>query len=233
MSDFKNQLLGGALQKASFEVYDKPDGSREKGYDIEFFLNPKSITIEKSMILEEPETQGNTTEVRWTGTNPVVMKLGELWFDTYESRKSVRSTYIDKLEKLLDYNTKQHHPPVVRLIWGDFTQNSDFADEYQFYLEKLTVDYTMFLPGGMPVRAKVQVGLKQVLPVKKKSSKHGKKSPDHAKVYTVKRGDTLQAIAFAEYDDARQWRRIAETNDLDDPMALRPGSKLLVPPILK
>ena len=28
------------------------------------------------------------------------MKLGELWFDTYESRKSVRTEYIDKLERL-------------------------------------------------------------------------------------------------------------------------------------
>jgi hypothetical protein len=228
MSDFKNKLLGGALEKAKFEVYDAPNGSHTS--DIEFYLNPKSITVEKSMMLEEPETQGNATEVRWTVTNPVVMKLGELWFDTYESRESVRSKYIDQLEKLLDYDKKQHHPPVVRLVWGKFTQDSAFASLYQFYVEKLTVDYTMFLPGGAPVRAKVQVGLKQTIPIENQAAKQ---SPDHAKVYTVKRGDTLQAIAFAEYDDARQWRRIAETNDLDDPMSLRPGSKLLVPPILK
>jgi hypothetical protein len=228
MSDFKDKLLGGALEKAKFEVYDKPNGSHTS--DIEFYLNPKSITVEKSMMLEEPETQGNATEVRWTVTNPVVMKLGELWFDTYESRESVRSKYIDQLEKLLDYDKKQHHPPVVRLVWGKFTQDSAFASVYQFYVEKLTVDYTMFLPGGSPVRAKVQVALTQTIPI---TNQDAKQSPDHAKVYTVKRGDTLQAIAFAEYDDARQWRRIAETNDLDDPMSLRPGSKLLVPPILK
>jgi nucleoid-associated protein YgaU len=49
----------------------------------------------------------------------------------------------------------------------------------------------------------------------------------------MKRGDTLQAIAHAEYDDPREWRRIADTNGIDDPMSLRPGNKLLVPPILK
>jgi len=233
MSDFEKKLLGGALQKAMFEAYDKPGGAKAPDYDLTFFLNPKSISIEKSMILEEPKTQGNTTEIKWTGTNPIVMKLGELWFDTYESRKSVRTEYIDKLESLVDYNAKMHHPPVVRLIWGDFTQKTTKAPEYQFYVEKLAVDYSMFLPGGMPVRAKVQVTLRQVLLIKQKSATDAKKSPDHAKVYTVKRGDTLQAIAFAEYDDPRQWRRIAETNDLDDPMSLRPGAKLLVPPILK
>lgn len=228
MSGFEQQLLGGKLEKAKFEVYDKPNGSKKS--DIEFYLNPKSITIEKSMILEEPATQGNTTAVKWTGTNPVVLKLGELWFDTYEARTSVRKQYIDKLEKLLDYDKAQHHPPVVRLVWGKFTQDTEFASKYQFYVEKLTVDYTMFLPGGAPVRAKVQVGLKQSIPIE---SQESKQSPDHAKVYTVKRGDTLQAIAFAEYHDAREWRRIAESNDLDDPLSLRPGSKLLVPPILK
>ena len=231
--EFPDTLFGGALAKAKFEVYDKPGGSRRSSKDIEFFLNPKSISIEKSIILEEPKTEGNTTEVRWTGTNPVVLKIGELWFDTYEERANVRSKYVDKLERLLDYDPDQHHPPCMHLVWGDFTQGTSFADEYLFYLEKLTVDYTMFLPGGMPVRAKAQVSLKQVLPVEKKSSKAKKASPDHAKVYTVKRGDTLQGIAFAEYDDPTQWRRIADSNDIDDPLGLRPGRKLLVPPILK
>ena len=60
-----------------------------------------------------------------------------------------------------------------------------------------------------------------------------KQSPDHAKLYTVRRGDTLQGIAMAEYDDPREWRRIADTNGITNPMSLPPGTKLLVPPILK
>jgi len=49
----------------------------------------------------------------------------------------------------------------------------------------------------------------------------------------VQRGDTLQNIAWKEYDDPAEWRRIADFNAVDDPMALEPGTKLLVPPILK
>jgi len=60
-----------------------------------------------------------------------------------------------------------------------------------------------------------------------------KQSPDHAKVYTVQRGDTLQAIAYREYDNPSEWRRIAEANAVDDPLALEPGTRLLVPPILR
>ena len=49
---------------------------------------------------------------------------------------------------------------------------------------------------------------------------------------TVRRGDTLAAIAHVEYNDPGEWRRIANANDIDDPMSLKPGMKLLVPPIL-
>jgi nucleoid-associated protein YgaU len=48
----------------------------------------------------------------------------------------------------------------------------------------------------------------------------------------VGRGDTLQSIAFKEYDDAGEWRRIAEANGIDDPLELAPGKRLLIPPIL-
>lgn len=229
---FGDKIFGGTLQKACFEVLEEP-GGRVKPTTIDFYLNPKSIQIIKSVTLEEPKTEGNNTEVRWTVTNPIQLKLGEMWFDTYDSRESVRKKFIDKLETLLDYDEKTHHPPCIRLVWGDFTQETDKSEEYQFYVEKLTVDYQMFLPSGKPVRAKVQMELKQILELKAKAAAAAKQSPDHAKLYTVKRGDTLQGIAHEEYHDPREWRRIADTNELDDPMGITPGMKLLVPPILK
>jgi hypothetical protein len=232
-SDYNSQIFRGQLQKAMLLGYDKPGGSELGIYKLEFFLNPSQIIVEKSVTLEEEQGQGSTKETRWTMTNPISLKLGEIWFDTYESRTSVREKYIDKLEKLLDYNRDTHHIPCVRFIWGKFTQGSVKDLQYLFYVEKLTATYTMFLPDGTPVRAKVTLDLKQALPIEEQLSENPKQSPDHAKLYTVKRGDTLQAIAHAEYDDPREWRRIADTNGIDDPMSLRPGNKLLVPPILK
>ncbi|MGM0576311.1 MAG: LysM peptidoglycan-binding domain-containing protein [Myxococcota bacterium] len=231
--DYNSQLFRGQLQKACLVAYDKPGGSELSGYNIEFFLNPSTISITKSVKLEQTQTEQNAQETRWTMTNPIELDIGELWFDTYESRESVRSKYIDKLEKLLDYYEASHHIPCVRLVWGQFTQGSEKDSQYLFYVEKLKVDYSMFLPDGTPVRAKAKLTLKQALPIEQQMSENPKQSPDHAKLYTVKRGDTLQGIAYAEYDDPHEWRRIAETNDIDDPMSLRPGSKLLVPPIIK
>ena len=47
------------------------------------------------------------------------------------------------------------------------------------------------------------------------------------------RGQTLADVAFAEYHDAREWRRITDANGIDDPLSVMPGTRLLVPPILK
>jgi nucleoid-associated protein YgaU len=43
-------------------------------------------------------------------------------------------------------------------------------------------------------------------------------------------GDTLASVAYAEYGDPNGWRRLAEANDIDDPLRLRDGVVLHVPP---
>ena len=54
-------------------------------------------------------------------------------------------------------------------------------------------------------------------------------SSDVAKVWVVKQGQTLAMIAAREYGDAREWHAIAEANHIDDPLALRPGTQLVLP----
>jgi nucleoid-associated protein YgaU len=43
-------------------------------------------------------------------------------------------------------------------------------------------------------------------------------------------GDSLASIAYAEYGDAGSWRRLAEANDIDDPLRVRDGAVLHIPP---
>ncbi len=38
------------------------------------------------------------------------------------------------------------------------------------------------------------------------------------KVWTVRIGDNLPAIAARTYDDPRQWRLIADANNIDNPL---------------
>jgi len=47
--------------------------------------------------------------------------------------------------------------------------------------------------------------------------------------YTVRRGDSLQAIARRELGDAERWREIARENDLKPPYTIKPGQVLELP----
>lgn len=232
--NMESSMFGGQLSKAELVVY-KDVGLTQEIKKIPFFINPHTIQVSKEAKLESEEVPGGTESKKFNLTYPLCLKLGEMWFDTYDDKPkvSVREKYINDLESLLDYIPETHYLPIVVFNWGKFSSTARNPQYYKFFCNKVTVDYTLFLPDATPVRAKVDLTLEQVFPQKDENAVRPKESPDHAKLYTVKKGDTLQGIAMKEYDDAREWRRIAKTNNLNDPMELRPGMKLLVPPILK
>jgi nucleoid-associated protein YgaU len=47
--------------------------------------------------------------------------------------------------------------------------------------------------------------------------------------HVVVAGDTFPSIAYKAYGNANLWREIATANEADDPMRLRPGTRLLIP----
>lgn len=227
------QVSIGTLSKAKFSVFGKFSTGGElqdpkPEMDVEFQFNPATLTTKQENKFKQQGTNQTTPKVEYESTGPVCLSVPDIWFDTYEERVSVRDKYIDRLETLMIYIKDTHVLPVVWFNWGEFTQKSKHSSDYVFYVKSLSVEYTLFLPDGTPVRAKVGVGLEQI-PWQQKD----KQSPDHAKTYLVRQGDTLQAIAQREYENPGEWRRIAKLNNILDPLELRPGTKLLVPPILK
>jgi len=233
MDKVKRQLSIGELSKASFVAYGKFSASGQvedrlaEENDVHFQFNPATITTKRENSFKVAENNQAPTTTTFKNSGPVCLTIPDMWFDTYETRTSVRTEHIDKLEALMLYIPDVHVPPVVVFNWGKFS-GGKINPDYVFFLKSLSVEYTLFLNDGMPVRAKVSVSLEQV-----SWSKKDKESPDHAKTYLVRQGDTLQAIAQREYDNPGEWRRIAKLNNILDPLELRPGTKLLVPPILK
>jgi nucleoid-associated protein YgaU len=45
----------------------------------------------------------------------------------------------------------------------------------------------------------------------------------------VVEGDNLQSIATAGYGSPGRWRALAEANDIDDPLRVRPGEVVYLP----
>ncbi|HUJ29205.1 MAG TPA: LysM peptidoglycan-binding domain-containing protein, partial [Myxococcales bacterium] len=85
---------------------------------------------------------------------------------------------------------------------------------------------------GKPCRATANLSIKESKTAAEQTTADPNNSPDHTKRRTLKQGETLALIAHEEYDDAAEWRRIADANGIMDPKDVKPGTVLTLPPIL-
>lgn len=145
----------------------------------------------------------------------------EALVDCSDDMTNVKKKYVDPLRKLLAISGPIHAPPVVKFVWNDF--------EFTGVIESLTTTYTLFADAGHPVRAKLQLALKEYTTVEAQKALAKKQSPDLEKTYVVRRGDTLSGIAEAAYGDPSRWRDIAEANGIVDPRVIVAGSLITIP----
>jgi nucleoid-associated protein YgaU len=156
-------------------------------------------------------------------------------FDTYEgpeeSMENVHDKYTSKLFKLLeisspslkvDPNAKAGSPPPCSFHWGTNWTGTGF-------MTACSVTWTLFNSKGTPVRAKASFTItqnKDDTPEKTNPTSGGEGGQTS---YVVQPGDTLEHIAYEEWGDPTQWRRLAQANGLENPMVLKPGQRLVIP----
>jgi nucleoid-associated protein YgaU len=113
--------------------------------------------------------------------------------------------------------------PTVMFGWG----TNIIMD--QAIVTKVVVAHERFLL-GVPVRATATVSLEAVpLPAPLGFTNPTSGGLATRRTRTVVEGDTLASIAYQEYQDPNKWRALAEANNIDDPMRVKPGSVLIVP----
>jgi nucleoid-associated protein YgaU len=193
-------------------------------------FNPRTLSISRSVSWQSQQAaKRDSPELQYTSADPAMLSV-DLFFDTYDTdepidqKKSV-FTETKKLLALAAVAGDKHRPPVCRLQWG--TQ----AVFFQGVLTRIEQHYTMFTELGTPVRATLKCAFRQWRSNIDDRRKQNLMSADVAKVRLVRRGQTLAGIAAQEYGDANRWRDIATSNDIDDPLALAPGSTILLPPV--
>jgi len=110
---------------------------------------------------------------------------------------------------------------VLLFTWGSLT--------FTCVLARVSQKFVMFLPTGIPVRARLQVTFNEFRNVELEAKEIKRETADFSRRHEVGEGETLSAIAGAVYEDPRMWRPIAIANDLDDPRAVPTGARLLIP----
>lgn len=195
---------------------------------IDFQFNPKELSASKAAKWDrKTQTSGESCEVpQFGGSEPCKLTL-EMFLDASDTQND---SVVKTFEKLLSCcksipgsdSPQKPCPPWVTFRWGSL---SGFTG----YIASVNVKYTLFTPGGLPIRGTATVNIEEI-PTTDPSGQNptsGALSPH--RVHTVSTGDTLTSIAWREYGDPNLWRGIATANRIDDPMRLRAGSALLIP----
>jgi hypothetical protein len=199
-------------------------------------FNPKELSIEKSNQFAEVNIPGLSIPVfQFVRGNARTLTM-DLFFDTYEKGTDVReltdritgwdagsmlSKLPDEPKGLMDIDSDLHAPPVCQFIWGKF--------QFPCIIDRITKKFTMFLPAGIPVRATLNVTLKEYREVDIQIKEMGLQSADLTKTWIITQGESLWSIAAMEYGNPADWRLIAKANEIDNPRILYPGQKLKIP----
>jgi nucleoid-associated protein YgaU len=215
--------MAEAPMKAKLTMYDTLGGSY--GQDpIEVWLNPNKLVLTKGVDWKAHDNPGlNLPEYEFTIGKAETLSF-ELFVDTSrqeDGKEADVRTICDRIRKLTLIHKDKHHPPIVEFAWGAF--------KFRGFITSLTQTFTMFSRAGYPLRATLNINMTQFRKAIDQKMETENCSPDHTKVHTVKQGETLDSIAFREYDDPVHWKLIAEANDIDNPTRLIPGQRLTLP----
>ncbi|UGT65617.1 LysM peptidoglycan-binding domain-containing protein [Nocardia gipuzkoensis] len=220
------------LLHAFLEVRDPPveKGSLQPGPrrgQIDFQFNPKELSVTKSAKWNRDAQKGSKKSgvPEFKGADPAKLTL-EMFLDAGAEHDT---KVVDTVEQLFaccvptneSHDKKKGSPPWVIFHWGGLTG-------FTAYVSSVAVKYTLFTPGGLPIRGTATVTIEEI------AGDQAKQNPTSGsltarKVHTVVAGDTLASIAWREYGDPTRWRAVAVANRIDDPMRLRPGAQLLIP----
>jgi nucleoid-associated protein YgaU len=157
----------------------------------------------------------------------------DLFFDTTQEGMSEGAvtdvrTRTEPVYQLVKIQPNTHAPPRVRFYWGA-------GLSFRAIVENIQQKFNLFNPSGIPLRATLTVSFKEYQTLEEQLKKLNLQSADHSKKRLIKRGETLALIAYREYGDATQWRRIyedpANVELISDPLRLTPGTEIVIPPI--
>lgn len=112
----------------------------------------------------------------------------------------------------------------VYLLWG--------AISFHGRLESMATNYTLFTPGGIALRAKVDLSFAGATSAKEAELVAERSSQDTSTAVQVREGDTLGTLCQRVYGDDSYYLAVARFNSLDSARApLKPGSTLTLPPL--
>nr|WP_042185034.1 LysM peptidoglycan-binding domain-containing protein [Kibdelosporangium sp. MJ126-NF4]CEL16466.1 FIG01121394: hypothetical protein [Kibdelosporangium sp. MJ126-NF4]CTQ90418.1 FIG01121394: hypothetical protein [Kibdelosporangium sp. MJ126-NF4] len=184
-------------------------------------FNPTDYKLSKSNTFAEVAIPGlDTPPLQYVRGGTETLTVQAL-VDTSDTLENVRVKYVNAIRNLMRPDSREHAPPIVRFVWDEAV--------FTGVMEKVDVNYQLFRPDGVPLRAQLDLSLKEYRPAAVQVAESPRSSPTVEKSYVVRRGDTLSSISAAVYRRPDAWRELARANGITDPRDLLPGRVLTVP----
>jgi hypothetical protein len=211
---------------------------------IELTYNPAEISFEKSVQIAEIGIPGLNAPLQQFIRGQAEKLTVELFFDTTETgmASGARSVTVDtdRLYALTRIEPSGHAPPPVTFIWGKSVpglnlpqgSGSQRREGFKGVVETVRHRFTLFSPAGVPLRAIVNLTIREFTPLHEQLARANPSSPDRTHLHVLKEREQLAMIASRYYLQVGYWREIATSNDIDDPRRLVPGRLLHVPALI-
>jgi hypothetical protein len=218
------------LAHARFQRLATPTDTAGVALDVQY--NPSELTFTKAAQVAEIPIPGLDSPLLQFVRGQAETLSVELFFDSTEDGMGVGATPVtkqtDKFYALIKIDKSTHAPPVLLFTWGG-TAFPGMRNGFRCVVLSVRQQFTMFAPDGTALRARLTVELKEYKPLTQQLRELGLMSADHTKAAVLRDGDTITAVSYREYGDDRAWRRIADANQIDDPLAVPAGTILRVP----
>jgi nucleoid-associated protein YgaU len=208
---------------------------------IKFNVNPKGVTLEKSTNSTTSDTNrsaakstsgsggitaSNVGLTQYKGTKAALLRVAGAVLGSGDGVTDISSD-LDLLYSALVPpvgDDSKSLPPKCIFTWGTWTPLANA------FLQDLKININDWLPSGKPVRADITT-----LVLREASTDDPGQNPTSGaygsrRTHTVIAGDSLASISYNVYGRPDFWRAIADVNGIDDPLRLRTGSELLIPP---
>jgi nucleoid-associated protein YgaU len=210
--------------------------------NLEVAYNPTDLSFSKSAQIAEIDIPGLDAPLFQYVRGQAETLTIDLFFDSTEDGMGAKVTSVtkttDKFYQLVKLLPDRHAPPICTFIWNAKFPGANLYAAYgsnrrmrfRCIVDSVKHKYTLFNPAGIPLRATVNLSLREYRSLDQQLFELNKNSPDRTQFHVLAEGETLSQIAGSHYYDPVVWRTIAEANNIDDPRRLRPGAFLRLPP---
>lgn len=212
-------------------------------------INPEQITRNFSIKYHEPNTPGsNGSEFQFEKVNPEELELRFILDGTGAVQQNdapsadmlgnlinalpaeAQAAYVPlKVAQLqsavYDFSDEQHRTPFLLVEYGKLV--------FMGLLQNMAVNYNLFSPGGIPLRAEVTLSLKSHTPFKDSAALLSLLSPDLSRQHLVIAGENILRICDDAYQDKKYYLEVARVNGLVNFRDLKQNTSLILPPIDK